>query len=133
MRYFMLEKSTELHNKFWEIFSKQDRNKIDEFKLYMDKFAINFNLYKDGNFIEQSLPFDVIPRIISKQEFSKIEKGLQQRVQALNLFLEDIYTDSKIVKEGIIPQEFVEQASGYLKEFVGFSPSKKNKSPYKWN
>jgi uncharacterized circularly permuted ATP-grasp superfamily protein len=91
----MLEKSTELHNKFWEIFSKQDRNKIDEFKLYMDKFAINFNLYKDGNFIEQSLPFDVIPRIISKQEFSKIEKGLQQRVQALNLFLEDIYTDSK--------------------------------------
>ena len=121
----MLEKSTELHNKFWEIFSKQDRNKIDEFKLYMDKFAINFNLYKDGNFIEQSLPFDVIPRIISKQEFTKIEKGLQQRVQALNLFLEDLYTDSKIVKEGVIPQEFVEQASGYLKEFVGFSPSKK--------
>ncbi|OIO16202.1 MAG: UDP-N-acetylmuramate dehydrogenase [Helicobacteraceae bacterium CG1_02_36_14] len=121
----MLEKSTELHDKFWEIFSKQDRNKIDEFKLYMDKFAINFNLYKDGNFIEQSLPFDVIPRIISKKEFTEIEKGLQQRVQALNLFLEDLYTDAKIVKEGIIPREFVEQASGYLKEFVGFSPSKK--------
>lgn len=121
----MLEKSTELHKKFWEIFEKQDRNKIDEFKVYMDKFAINFNLYKDGNFIEQSLPFDVIPRIISKKEFAKIEKGLAQRVKALNLFLEDIYTDAKIVKEGVIPQEFVEQASGYLKEFVGFSPSKK--------
>ena len=121
----MLEKSTDLHNKFWEIFSKQNRQKIDEFKLYMDKFAINFNLYKDGNFIEQSLPFDVIPRIISKAEFAKIEKGLKQRVQALNLFLEDLYTDAKIVKEGIVPQAFVEQASGYLKEFVGFSPSKK--------
>ncbi len=121
----MLEKSTDLHTKFWEIFSKQNRHKIDEFKLYMDKFAINFNLYKDGNFIEQSLPFDVIPRIISKTEFTKIEKGLKQRVQALNLFLEDLYTDAKIVKEGIVPQEFVEQASGYLKEFVGFSPSKK--------
>ena len=121
----MLEKSTDLHTKFWEIFSKQNRHKIDEFKLYMDKFAINFNLYKDGNFIEQSLPFDVIPRIISKTEFTKIEKGLKQRVQALNLFLEDLYTDAKIVKEGIVPLEFVEQASGYLKEFVGFSPSKK--------
>jgi len=124
-RFYMLEKSTDLHTKFWEIFSKQNRHKIDEFKLYMDKFAINFNLYKDGNFIEQSLPFDVIPRIISKTEFTKIEKGLKQRVQALNLFLEDLYTDAKIVKEGIVPQEFVEQASGYLKEFVGFSPSKK--------
>jgi len=121
----MLEKSTELHDKFWDIFSKQDRNKIDEFKPFLDKFAINFNLYKDGNFIEQSIPFDVIPRIISKKEFSKIEKGLEQRVKALNLFLEDLYTDAKIVKEGIIPKEFVEQASGYLKEFVGFSPSKK--------
>jgi uncharacterized circularly permuted ATP-grasp superfamily protein len=121
----MLEKSTELQKKFWEIFDKQDRSKIDEFKVFMDKFAVNFNLYKDGNFIEQSLPFDVIPRIISKDEFATIEKGLQQRVHALNLFLEDLYTDAKIVKDGVVPQEFVEQASGYLKEFVGFSPSKK--------
>jgi len=121
----MLEKSTELHKKFWEIFAQQDRQKIHEFQTYMNKFAVNFNLYKDGNFIEQSLPFDVIPRIISKQEFSKIEKGLIQRVTALNLFLEDLYTDAKIVKEGIIPKEFVDSASGYLKEFVGFSPSKK--------
>ncbi len=121
----MLEKETELHQKFWEIFAKQDIKKIKEFQTYMDKFAINFNLYKDGNFIERSLPFDVIPRIISKEEFNKIEKGLQQRVHALNLFLEDLYTDAKIVKEGIVPQEFVEQAKGYLKEFVGFSPSKK--------
>lgn len=121
----MLEKSTELQTKFWEIFSKQDRKKIDEFKVYMDKFAVNFNLYKDGNFVEQSLPFDVIPRIISKQEFNKIEQGLIQRVAALNLFLEDLYTDAKIVKEGIIPQEFIDSAGGYLKEFVGFSPSKK--------
>ena len=121
----MLEKPTEIHTKFWEIYSKQDRKKIDEFKIYMDKFAVNFNLYKDGNFVEQSLPFDVIPRIISKQEFNKVEKGLIQRVTALNLFLEDLYTDAKIVKEGIVPKEFIDSASGYLKEFVGFSPSKK--------
>ena len=121
----MLEKNTALHEKFWEIYSKQDRHKIDEFKAYMDKFAVNFNLYKDGNFIEQSLPFDVIPRIISKKEFSKIDRGLQQRVKALNLFLEDLYTDAKIVKEGIIPETFVKEAGGYLEKFVGFSPSQK--------
>jgi len=121
----MLEKTTDLHRRFWDIFAQQDRQKISEFQTYMDKFAVNFNLYKDGNFIEQSLPFDIIPRIIPKQEFSKMEKGLIQRVTALNLFLEDLYTDAKIVKEGIIPQEFVDSASGYLKEFVGFSPSKK--------
>ena len=123
----MLEKTTDLHARFWDIFAQQERQKINEFQNYMDKFAVNFNLYKDGNFIEQSLPFDIIPRIIPKQEFSKMEKGLIQRVTALNLFLEDLYTDAKIVKEGIIPQEFVDSASGYLKEFVGFSPSKQVK------
>lgn len=77
---------------FWEIFSKQDRQKIKEFQTYMDKFAVNFNLYKDGNFIERSLPFDVIPRIIETKEFDIIDKGLSQRIKALNLFLEDLYT-----------------------------------------
>lgn len=121
----MLEKSTKLHEKFWKLFEQQDIQKVDEFKTYMEKFAVNFNLYKDGNFIERSLPFDIVPRIIEKKEFAKIEKGLIQRISALNLFLEDLYTDAKIVKDGIIPEEFIYQAKGYLKEFVGFSPSKK--------
>ncbi len=110
---------------FWEVFSKQDRQKVKDFKKYMDKFAVNFNLYKDGNFIERSLPFDVIPRIIDTTEFQKIEKGLSQRIKALNLFLEDLYTEKKIVKDGIVPEEFVFQAKGFLKELEGFSPSKK--------
>ena len=110
---------------FWEVFSKQDRQKIDEFQKYMDKFAVNFNLYKDGNFIERSLPFDVIPRIIESKEFDKLDRGLTQRIKALNLFLEDLYTSKKIVKDNIIPEEFIYQAKGYLKELHGFSPSKK--------
>ncbi|MBI3873847.1 MAG: circularly permuted type 2 ATP-grasp protein [Arcobacter sp.] len=91
----------------------------------MDKFAVNFNLYKDGNFIERSLPFDVVPRIIGASEFNKMDRGLSQRVKALNLFLEDLYTDQKIVKAGIIPEAFIYQAKGFLKELVGHSPSKK--------
>lgn len=121
----MLDTKNEKSELFWEIFSKQDRLKIDEFQKYMDKFAVNFNLYKDGNFIERSLPFDVIPRIIDSKEFDKMDKGLSQRIRALNLFLEDLYTDKKIIKDGIIPQEFIFQAKGYLKELEGFSPSKK--------
>ncbi len=121
----MANEKNSVANTFWEIFSKQDRQKIKDFKKYMDKFAVNFNLYKDGNFIERSLPFDVIPRIIDTTEFQKIEKGLSQRIKALNLFLEDLYTDKKIVKDGIVPEEFVFQAKGFLKELEGFSPSKK--------
>ena len=128
----MLDNKNGKSELFWEIFSKQDRLKIDEFQKYMDKFAVNFNLYKDGNFIERSLPFDVIPRIIDSKEFDKMDRGLSQRIKALNLFLEDLYTDKKIVKDGIIPQEFIFQAKGYLKELEGFSPSKKNQNTYKW-
>jgi uncharacterized circularly permuted ATP-grasp superfamily protein len=106
---------------FWDILSNQDRQKVKEFKKYMDKFAINFNLYKDGNFIERALPFDVIPRLMTAKEFEKIQKGLSQRIKALNLFLEDIYTEKKIVKQKIIPEEFIYQAKGYLKELQGFS------------
>jgi uncharacterized circularly permuted ATP-grasp superfamily protein len=110
---------------FDEIFLTQDRQKINEFQVYMDKFAVNFNLYKDGNFIERSLPFDVIPRIIDSKEFDKLDKGLSQRIKALNLFLEDLYTTKNIVKDKIIPEEFIYQAKGYLKELHGYSPSKK--------
>lgn len=121
----MLEIKNEKRELFWEIFSKQNRLLIDEFQKYMDKFAVNFNLYKDGNFIERSLPFDVIPRIIDSKEFDKIDKGLSQRIKALNLFLEDLYTQKKIIKDKVIPEEFIFQAKGHLKELNGFSPNKK--------
>ncbi len=121
----MINDKNSVADTFWEIFSKQDVNKINEFQKYMDKFAVNFNLYKDGNFIERSLPFDVIPRIIESKEFDILDRGLTQRIKALNLFLEDLYTTKNIIKDNIIPQEFIYQAKGYLKELNGISPSKK--------
>lgn len=121
----MVEVTEKIHEKFWEIFSRQDRQKVNEFQQYMDKFAVNFNLYKDGNFIERSLPFDVVPRIIAKDEFARMQRGLEQRITALNLFLEDLYTKEQIVKDGLIPEAFIHQAKGYIKEMKGFSPSKK--------
>jgi uncharacterized circularly permuted ATP-grasp superfamily protein len=121
----LINEKNNVTDTFWEIFSKQDVNKINEFQKYMDKFAVNFNLYKDGNFIERSLPFDVIPRIIESKEFDILDRGLSQRIKALNLFLEDLYTSKNIIKDNVIPEEFIYQAKGYLKELNGISPSKK--------
>ena len=121
----MINDKNSVADTFWEIFSKQDVNKINEFQKYMDKFAVNFNLYKDGNFIERSLPFDVIPRIMEAKEFDILDRGLSQRITALNLFLEDLYTSKNIIKDNVIPEEFIYQAKGYLKELNGISPSKK--------
>ena len=66
----------------------------------------------------------MIPRIIEKEEFDYLERGLSQRVMALNLFIKDIYSDMKIVKDGIIPEEFVFAGSGYLPQCEGVMPPK---------
>lgn len=61
----------------------------------MARFGVKFGIYKNGEFHEQLFPFDAIPRVITYQEFSRLEKGLIQRVDALNLFLNDIYSEKK--------------------------------------
>ena len=81
----MTEKNPQLEQ-FFQIFNKLDKNRIADLKEFTNNFGINFNLFKDGSFIERSFPFDVIPRIIPKDEFKVLERGLQQRVKALNIF-----------------------------------------------
>lgn len=88
------------------------------------RYGVKFGIYKNNTFNEQLFPFDVIPRIIEKQEFTFLERGLKQRVMALNLFLKDIYSDKKIVKDHIIPEDFIFASSGYMAECEGVSPVK---------
>ena len=90
----------------------------------MARFGVKFGIYKNGEFHEQLFPFDAIPRVITHQEFSRMEKGLIQRVDALNLSLNDIYSEKKIVRDGVIPEEFVFISSGYLPECEGIHPPK---------
>lgn len=90
----------------------------------MARFGVKFGIYKNGEFHEQLFPFDAIPRIITKKEFEKLEKGLIQRVDALNLFLNDIYGEKKIIADGIVPEEFAFSSSGYLPECEGIRPPK---------
>ena len=92
---------------------------VNHINLLLERYGVRFGIYKNGVFKEQLFPFDPIPRIISKQDFSEIEKGLIQRVTALNLFLKDIYSDKKIIKDKVIPPEFVFSSSGYMSECEG--------------
>ena len=87
------------------------------------RYGVKFGIYKNGTFNEQLFPFDAIPRIISADNFSSMTKGLIQRVDALNMFLKDIYSDGKIIRDKIIPEDFVYISKGYLAECSGITPS----------
>ncbi len=88
------------------------------------RYGVKFGIYKNNQFKEQLFPFDAIPRIIDKKEFSYLEKGLKQRVMALNLFLKDIYGSKKIVKDKVIPEQFIYASGGYMAECEGVMPAK---------
>ena len=98
--------------------------RADAINELLARYGVKFGIYKNNTFKEQLFPFDVIPRIITKEEFDVLEKGLAQRVDALNLFLKDIYTEKKIIKDGIVPEDFVYSSSGYMVQCEGFVPPK---------
>jgi uncharacterized circularly permuted ATP-grasp superfamily protein len=93
-----------------------------EINKLMARYGVKFGIYKNGEFIEQLFPYDTIPRIISHDEFALLEKGLVQRVDALNCFLKDIYSEAKIISDKVVPEEFVYISKGYLPECTGIVP-----------
>lgn len=97
----------------------------DTVNKWMERFGVRFGVYKKGTFKEQLFPFDSVPRIIPKKDWDYLETGLQQRVKALNMFLWDIYHDKKIIKDGIVPEEFVYSSKGYMPQCEGISPTGK--------
>ena len=97
----------------------------DTVNKWMERFGVRFGVYKKGTFKEQLFPFDSVPRIIPKKDWDYLEAGLQQRVKALNMFLWDIYHDKKIIKDGIVPEEFVYSSKGYMPQCEGISPTGK--------
>lgn len=95
----------------------------DSVNKWMERFGVRFGVYKNGVFNEQLFPFDAIPRVISAQEWEMLEKGLIQRVKALNMFLFDIYHEKKIVADGVVPKEFTYESKGYMPECEGITPA----------
>src|SRR4051812_35191351 len=78
--------------------------------------GITFTVYKDAAGVEKIFPFDLVPRIVPANEWQTIERGLAQRITALNLFCQDVYHDQRILKEKIIPAELIYGAKMFRRE-----------------
>ena len=85
--------------------------------------GITFAVYGDRQGTERVFPFDFVPRIVPAAEWKRVEEGLVQRVTALNLFLADVYTDQKCLRDGVIPYELIYTRAEYKRELVGVLPT----------
>ncbi len=99
--------------------SLQQKEKLAS-DLFMNQ-GITFTVYSDNAGIERIFPFDIIPRIITAVEWSRVEEGIKQRIKVLNLFLKDIYSTQHILKDGIIPPTLVASCPHYTREVFGIA------------
>lgn len=99
------------YREYWQWLQQADRQAVarkrEEAELLFHRLGITFNVYNDDGGAERLIPFDSVPRIIPASEWAMLDKGIRQRVQALNAFLHDIYHQQHILKAGIIPAEQV--------------------------
>jgi uncharacterized circularly permuted ATP-grasp superfamily protein len=84
--------------------------------------GITFNVYSDNQGVEKTLPFDLIPRIVGSTEWQRIDRGLKQRITALNQFIDDLYHEQRILKDGVVPREIITSSKGFRQECVGWNP-----------
>lgn len=107
IKYLLKETSEELNK-------KEDLAK----RLFISQ-GITFTVYDSGEGIEKIFPFDIIPRIITSDEWKFIEAGIKQRLKALNLFLKDVYSNMFILKDGIIPIDMIYSCPHFIREMHG--------------
>ncbi len=84
--------------------------------------GITFTVYSDGRGIDRAWPFDVIPRVIEATEWARIERGLVQRLVALNRFIDDLYNERRVIADGVFPQELLDDSANYRPECRGVHP-----------
>lgn len=112
-----------------EILEREEFEKLlsrkDLINEQLARYGVRFGVYKNGEFHEQLFPFDPVPRVIEACEFNFLERGLKQRVRALNEFILDVYGRRHIISDGVIPEEFVFAGSGFMANCDGFVPPKK--------
>ncbi len=99
----------------------QSRQRTAE--LAIEARGISFTVYSDGANIDRAWPFDVIPRVISTAEWSRVEKGLTQRLTALNLFIDDLYSAQRAVHDGVFPAELLHDSVNFRKQCIGVRPT----------
>ena len=101
-----------------EIQERQDLAEID-----ILSSGITFAVYGDGRGVDRAWPFDVIPRVIAASEWRRVERGLKQRLKALNLFIDDIYNDQKVITDGVFPAELLDDSVNFRSECRGIHPA----------
>lgn len=84
--------------------------------------GVTFTVYSEGRNVDRALPFDLIPRTIDRVEWQRTEKGLKQRIHALNLFIGDIYGEQKIIKDRVFPRALLKDSVNFRKQCVGVKP-----------
>ena len=112
------------HKLFGELTEPEFQSKREAIDNAFLRQGVTFNVYGDAAGAEKIFPFDLLPRIIPAKEWEHLERGLTQRITALNLFLHDIYHEQKILKDGIIPEFYILSAKHFRREFVGFNVPK---------
>ena len=114
------------YQKYQEWFSNEDPNRLikksKEAEAFFRRTGITFNVYGQAAAQERLIPFDLIPRIISNREWSRLSKGIEQRVRAINAFLHDIYNRQEILRAGIIPVDLIARNAAFLPQMMGFTP-----------
>ena len=98
----------------------QERQTLAELDILT--MGITFTVYSDGRGIDRAWPFDIIPRVIAASEWRRVEAGLVQRLRAINMFIDDLYHDQRIVADGVFPGELLERSKNFRPECVGASP-----------
>ena len=102
--------------------SEELRKRQDLANLDILTMGITFTVYSDGQGIDRAWPFDVIPRLIDASEWRVVERGLVQRMRALNAFIDDIYNDQRVVADGVFPAELLERSTNFRPECRGAKP-----------
>ena len=98
------------------------RRKSDEAERFFRRVGITFNVYGAAEADERLIPFDIVPRIISGREWSRLSRGIEQRVRAINAFLHDIYHRQEILRAGRIPTELIAKNDAFLPQMIGVKP-----------
>jgi len=90
--------------------------------LAIKEMGVTFTVYTEAGAIDRNWPFDIVPRIIPKSEWDMVAKGLKQRVRALNMFIDDLYHEQQIIKDGVFPAEVLADSKNFLPQCVGVNP-----------
>jgi uncharacterized circularly permuted ATP-grasp superfamily protein len=98
------------------------RAKNDEAEAFFRRIGITFNVYGQKDADERLIPFDIVPRIISGREWAHLEKGIEQRVRAINAFLHDIYHRQEILRAGRLPPDIIASNEAFLPQMIGVDP-----------